>query len=275
MEYTKLAFRIKSQEQSELLMALLSELPFESFEEVDNALHAFIKSKEFEHSKLLEIINEYEGINNIEFTETKIPATNWNEVWERNFSPIYINDLWSIRANFHESLNTKNEIIINPKMSFGTGHHATTKMMIEFMSDMNFMTKTVFDFGAGTGILSIMAFKLGALKVVALDHEEWAYRNAEENFETNSCTKIENHLGTIESLPTQKYDMILANINKNVLIESAIQLEKSSYSDTILLLSGILDSDQSDIISIFSALNFSVEEVKTNLQWCAIKFIKL
>lgn len=274
MNYIQVEFTLIHPEQSDVLMALLTQAGFESFEEKHPILLAFIAEKDFSESVVQEILEEYEHLKGIQYTTLSIAPTNWNAVWESNFQPILLNQHWSVRAGFHEPLKTTHEIVINPKMSFGTGHHATTKMMMLLMENMPFVSKKVFDYGAGTGILSIMAAKLGARTIFSIDHEEWAFRNATENYQTNGCAFVENHCGSIELVKDKKFDIILANINKNVLLESAQALKESSYSDTILLLSGILEEDQQDILSTFNALNFKEMEIAADSPWCAIKLIQ-
>lgn len=275
MEYIKIGFNNINPEKAEIMMAVLSELPFDSFEESETDLFAFIKSSDYDRAALVDLIGQYEVLSDIQFDETIIPATNWNAVWESNFEPIQINDFWSVRATFHSPLSTKNEIIINPKMSFGTGHHATTFMMMGLMHEIDFTNKTVFDFGSGTGILSIMASKLGASKVVALDHEEWAYHNAIENATLNHCDNIECMMGEINLVQQQKFDVILANINKNVLLETVSKIATACHTNTILLLSGILEDDVADIRNAYEVAGFNIEIIKTHHQWCAIKLIKI
>lgn len=274
MNYTQVEFTLIHPEQSDVLMALLTQIGFESFEEKYPLLLAFIVEKDFSESAVKSIIENHAFLSGIQYTTESIAPTNWNAVWESNFQPILLNQHWSVRAGFHEPLHTTHEIVINPKMSFGTGHHATTKMMMLLMEKINFKDKSVFDYGAGTGILSIMAAKLGARPIFSIDHEEWAFRNATENYQTNGCAYVENHCGSIELVKDKKFDIILANINKNVLLESAQALKESSYSDTILLLSGILEEDQRDILSTFNALNFKEIEIVADSPWCAIKLIQ-
>lgn len=274
MEYIKIGFHNIDREKAEIMMAVMSELPFDSFEEGDTDLFAFIKSNEYDRAALENAIDQYEVLSGIQFNETIIPPTNWNAVWERNFEPIQLNEVWSVRATFHQPLATQHEIIINPKMSFGTGHHATTFMMMELMHDIDFNNKQVFDFGSGTAILSIMASKLGASKVLALDHEEWAYHNAIENAALNQCNNIACCKGEIEQIAQQKFDTVLANINKNVLLDTSAKLASACHENSILLLSGILEDDVADIQKAYEAVGFKIENIQTRHQWCAIKLIK-
>src|SRR6187397_408555 len=187
MDYIKITFADLQPEQKEILIAQLADAGYEGFEEKDNSLDAFINSKGFDTVILKEISFKYQT----PYTKEKIAETNWNQVWESNFEPVIVNDYVAIRADFHKPItNTKFEIVITPKMSFGTGHHATTYMMIEQMRCIDFTNKKVFDFGTGTGILAILASKLGASSVTAIDIDEWSIKNAEENFQKNNIQSV-------------------------------------------------------------------------------------
>jgi ribosomal protein L11 methyltransferase len=174
-----------TEEEQEILISLLSDFGATGFEQTDKEVIAYFDENNFESYEVNEIIKAYT------FTTAHIKEQNWNEVWERNFQPVVINNFCSVRAEFHPPASgVEHEIIITPKMSFGTGHHATTYMMIEQMKDIAFENKTVFDFGTGTGLLSILAEKLGAARVSAIDVDEWSITNARENIEKNNCSKL-------------------------------------------------------------------------------------
>jgi ribosomal protein L11 methyltransferase len=182
------------------------------------------------------------------FIKTVIKATNWNQLWESNFQPVVVDDFAGIRASFHEPIKgVRYEIVITPKMSFGTGHHATTCLMIRQMCEIIFSGKTVMDFGTGTGILSILAEKMGAASIIAIDNDEWSITNATENLEKNICSKIK--VEKADSAAGEKsYDIILANINKNVIIDNLSTLVKQLEPGGILVLSGLLASDEAAIL---------------------------
>jgi ribosomal protein L11 methyltransferase len=191
-EYIQIEFSEISIKQAEILIAVLSGSGFEGFEEEANNLKAFIRANDFDETILDRVILQF----NTPFSKSIIKETNRNQLWESNFQPVVIEDLilrkrWvSIRADFHKPIaGVEHEIIITPKMSFGTGHHATTCMMIQQMSEIDFKGKTVFDFGTGTGILSILAEKSGATKIVAIDNDEWSIKNAAQNLQLNNCYK--------------------------------------------------------------------------------------
>jgi ribosomal protein L11 methyltransferase len=183
-----------------------------------------------------------------------------------------MDDFVAIRADFHEPIkNVQHEIIITPKMSFGTGHHATTGLMMQQMRQINFRNKSVFDFGTGTGILSILAEKLGANNIVAVDIDDWSIANAEENFYRNTCKRIQ--LLKTDSLPgNQQFDIILANINKNVLIENILSLATQLSAKGSLLLSGLLTTDETDMLAETGRLSLILREKKVKDDWICLKF---
>src|SRR5918995_4444294 len=186
--YIQIKFQNISQEQSDILIAQLTEIGFEGFEEEESRLKAFIASTNFDE-KLLQNISTPQQLV---FSKTIIEQTNWNRVWESNFDPVIVDDFVAVRAEFHEPIkDVEFEIVITPKMSFGTGHHATTYMMMQQMREIDFANKTVFDFGTGTGVLAILAEKLGAKTVLAIDNDTWSIENAYENIKRNNCTAIE------------------------------------------------------------------------------------
>lgn len=267
MDYIKITFADLQPEQKEILIAQLADAGYEGFEEADNSLDAFINKKDFDKSLLNEISYKYQT----PFTTEKIAATNWNKIWESNFEPVIIEDYVAIRADFHKPVtNTKFEIVITPKMSFGTGHHATTYMMISLMKEINFNGKPVLDFGTGTGILAIVAEKNGAEKIYAIDNDDWSIANAEENFKKNNCQKI--FLKKASDASSQlKFDIILANINKNVILENFEVLKDQLKNDGTLLLSGLLENDREEILQRANELNLNVQKELTRNNWIAIQ----
>lgn len=257
-KYIQLQFDNLEPDQCEIIIAILSDLNFEGFEENERSLKAFINEAELNEEALQETLTNFD----LKYSKSIIEETNWNEVWESNFQPVVIDDICAIRADFHKPIKgVKNEIIITPKMSFGTGHHATTYMMIQMMDKLNFENKLVFDYGTGTGILAIFAEKLGAKKIIAIDNEEWSINNALENKERNHAEKIDVYLS--EEIPTNsQFDIILANINKHVILDSLENLSKQLIPGGNILLSGFLPEDEEDILA--KANNFNLF-LKTNL----------
>ncbi len=229
----------------EELIALLSDADFDAFEERENELLAFIKEEDFDISKLEQILASYK----LAYTRSIIEDRNWNAYWESNFEPVIVDDFCAIRADFHKPLeNVKYEIIITPKMSFGTGHHATTYMMIKEMSKLNFAGMQTADFGTGTGVLAILAEKLGSDFVWAIDNDDWSIENSRENIERNDCNKI--FIEKADSFKAkQQFDIILANINKSVILQNVDGLLFGLTKGGKLLLSGLLKEDENDILS--------------------------
>jgi ribosomal protein L11 methyltransferase len=270
MNYIELDIEIIDAEIGELIIAELSEIGFTGFDESENMIKAFIGEKDFNEEELQSIIQKY----NLQYKKNIVENQNWNELWESNFQPVIVDDFVAVRANFHYTIkNVEHEIIITPKMSFGTGHHATTFMMMQLMKELDFNNKTVFDFGTGTGILAILAEKLGAEKIAAIDNDDWCIENSLENIATNSCTKI--HItknNTAET--TQSFNIILANINKNIIADNVKFLLSSLNSNGSILFSGLLQSDEDDILKLVQ--NFGVKHIKTLQRdaWIAMFFKK-
>lgn len=266
--FIQVSFNHIEPEQSDVLIAHLSEAGYEGFEENSKNLKAFIPEQNFDRALLQQIIAEY----NFEFDEQLIPEQNWNEVWESNFQPVVVDDFVFIRADFHEPVaGVEHEIIITPKMSFGTGHHATTYMMMQLMRYIDFKGKNIFDFGTGTGVLAILAEKLGAASVIAIDNDDWSITNTAENLERNQCSAVK--LQKAESVTGPgKYDIILANINKNVILDNLSSLVAHLSPNGILLLSGLLEEDEADILKAASSFPvvFNVKQTRNN--WLALRF---
>jgi ribosomal protein L11 methyltransferase len=265
--YIQIQFSNISSEQAGVLVALLTETGFEGFEEGEGVLRAFISSDQLDIDGLNSISKELQ----LEYEQTVIQETNWNTVWESNFEPVVVDDFAGIRASFHPPLaSVQHEIIITPKMSFGTGHHATTYMMISQMRSVNFAGRKVLDFGTGTGILAILADKLGAAAVLGIDNDEWSIRNAMENIDANSCGAVEILPGN--SLPTGRvFDVILANINKHVILDQFPALVNSLEKGGILLLSGLLKEDEDDIFRKMAAYSLHLIQTDVRSNWLCVK----
>jgi ribosomal protein L11 methyltransferase len=244
MNTIQISIRASEQEQ-EILIGLLSDLGANGFEQKEDYLLAYFPETNFNSYEVNELVKNYNH------TIQTIPEQNWNAVWESNFSTVIVEDFCAVRADFHEPVQgVKHEIIITPKMSFGTGHHATTYMMMHQMKNMDFTGKKVFDFGTGTGILSILAEKLGAEKVFAIDVDDWSIRNAGENVLKNNCSRISLALTSV--LPSDPFDIILANINRNVILQYMDQLKKLLPDNGFILFSGLLVQDEKDVMSAAS-----------------------
>lgn len=270
MDY--LEFKITCAEDfREILIAELAEIGFDSFLETETGLDAYAPEVDFNREAYEQVIENYRDAAQIKVTEGKMPKVNWNEEWEKNYDPIAVDDLVYVRASFHESQpGFRHEIVINPKMSFGTGHHATTYQVLRLQGEINHQGKRVLDVGSGTGILAIMAHLLGAKEVEAFDIDDWCVDNGNENFDLNGLT-TRMGLGTIRQVnPQGSFDIVLANINKNVLLD-----ELKIYSDLLisggyLLLSGFYTEDIDDLVQ--EAKKHSLELLKTSSKdnWAAL-----
>ena len=246
MNYLQFDFEVQDDEQLEKLVALLSDQGFEGFEEEPQLLKAFIAEHLFKQAEFTQVIEIFE---NLAYQKYTVENVNWNKQWEEGFQPVLVDDFVGIRATFHTPMEgVLHEIIITPKMSFGTGHHATTYLMIQQMQRLDFKGKLVLDFGTGTGVLAILASKLGASNVFAIDYDEWSITNTLENIEQNACTNI--RIAQMDTLPIEeKFDIILANINLNVILPNLKSIVLDSFSGTSVLLSGFLKENESLVIA--------------------------
>jgi ribosomal protein L11 methyltransferase len=275
MDYTEVRF-YNDVSLNEAIIAWLGENDFDMFEERNDGVNAYIDSKLFKAENLKSILASIPGSEqNIRFETSFIKDQNWNVKWESNFEPVSIGKQVYIRAPFHATQpEFQYEIIIEPKMSFGTGHHATTSLMIRMMLDVDFKNKRVLDMGCGTGILSILADKLGASNVMAIDIEEWAYKNSLENIEQNHATNVEVHRGDAALLRGKSFDFILANINRNILLSDMPFYSASLKSGGGILLSGILTEDKKVISERASDCDLKYINEANENNWLAIHFIK-
>ena len=253
-------------EANEELIAFLSTQFYDAFEEEGEILKAFIKEEYFDENQLRDILAPYL----VSFSKTIIEEKNWNEVWESNFSPVIVDDFCVIRAEFHPMFQAIEHVInITPKMSFGTGHHATTYLMIQQMSKIDFKGKKVADFGTGTGVLAILAEKMGGENIVAIDYDDWSIENSKENFQRNDCKNIK--LEKADTFPSSdEFDIILANINKNVIQDNATNLSTSVKNNGLLLLSGLLKEDENPIVDTFITKGFYHQHTVEKNNWICI-----
>ncbi|MBL7739826.1 MAG: 50S ribosomal protein L11 methyltransferase [Chitinophagaceae bacterium] len=267
-KYVQIEFVAVSTEQKNILIATLAASGFEGFEENDTALKAFIP----ENVCSISLVNEIADRLQVSFNKTVIEETNWNEVWESNFDPVIVDDFVAVRAEFHEpAKGVEHEIVITPKMSFGTGHHATTHMMVQQMRLIDFRNKTVFDFGTGTGVLAILAEKLGAKEVLAIDIDEWSIENANENIRRNHCSRISLQKAASVNVDNS-FDVILANINKNVILDNFSTMVNSLNPGGILLLSGLLPEDKDDIFRKNEEYSLHLIRTDVRANWLCIKY---
>lgn len=273
MNYIEVKISIPEEKEamSEILIAFMAEQGFESFSEEKGQLLAYITEDLYEPENTGMLMYAY----GLKFTTKIIPQQNWNEEWEKNFDPTIVEDLLSIKAPFHnQDFKTQHTIIIEPKMSFGTGHHATTWMMCKLMAEFDFSESSVLDYGCGTGILAIYSSLLGASDIIAVDIDEWAYLNTIENAERNKTSEITTIKGDITMVPERKYDFIFANINLNVLKKDIPFLSKCMNKNSIILFSGFLNNELPQIVKVCSENGlFFVKELQKD-NWTACIFNK-
>ena len=279
MEYLEVNFKITpvSENTNESLTAFLAEFGYDSFMDTDTGLKAYVKADQYNETDLVELLSNdaFQKIK-IKFTSSKIPDQNWNAVWEAGFKSVIINDKCIIRAPFHEKQNKyKYDIIIEPKMSFGTGHHETTSLMIEEILKLNLNGKEVLDMGSGTGVLAILASKKGAKKILAVDTDDWAFLNSVENIKRNNIENIDVVKGDVSVIKDNTFNLIIANINRNVLLNDIKHYANSLKSGGILLLSGIYLNDMKSIMIECMNNGFKFDTVKEKNDWVAARFIKL
>jgi ribosomal protein L11 methyltransferase len=259
---------IETSELQEVLIALLADLGFEGFEQEEKLLRAYIPEGRFDLVTTESLLKQY-GVTGI---IRRIGARNWNEEWEKSFQPVVVGEFCAIRAQFHDPVpGVRHELIITPKMSFGTGHHATTRLMLEAMERLDLRGRRVLDFGTGTGVLAIMAEKLGAAEVVAIDHDEWSIANANENTAANGCSRIRVVMGDKVGNFPGGFDLILANINKHVIIDQLVALRQQLAPGGVILLSGLLEDDFEEIDNQAQKNNLSITLKMTKSTWICLK----
>lgn len=257
----------------EILIAELGYAGFESFVETENGVTAYIQKNDW-NSNILNDINILESTEfNISYQFNDIEQTNWNQEWEKNFNPIVVDNTCSVRAPFHEKPNTAYDIVIEPKMSFGTGHHETTHMMIQHILKNNFTNKSVLDMGCGTGVLAILAEMKGAKPIDAVDYDNWCYLNSIENVTRNNAKQITVIEGDASVLKNKKYDVIIANINRNILLQDLSTYTSCLNKNGMLFLSGFYVQDIPIIQETCEKLMLKFEEKLERNNWVALKFL--
>lgn len=272
MNYLKLALNAK-EDVSELLIAYLADYEFNGFSEEEEGLVAYIDEQNYtaELQDHLEILKEQ---YNLSIEQSLIKDQNWNAQWEADYEPVLVDDFCAVRATFHAPIEkVKHEIVVTPKMSFGTGHHATTYMMMKQMEALSFGEKEVFDYGCGTGVLAILAHQLGAGSLDAVDIDHWAYENTLENTEINNCQNaIEVYCGEIDAVPMRQYDFVLANINRNVILHTMEAMAKRLNKGGYLLTSGFLEADIDLVCQEAVKHGLKLERLMKREQWRCILF---
>ena len=256
----------------DMMIAELADLGFDGFEETETGLLSYIALAGFDGeltSGLEELVNRY----GLTYTSNAIDKQNWNALWESNFEPVLVDDFVGVRANFHDSFNgaVEHDIIITPKMSFGTGHHGTTYSVMQLMRGIDFANKSVFDFGTGTGLLAILAHKLGAVDILAVDNDDWCIENASENIVVNNTQSIEIHKVDNAKL-NKKFNIIIANINKNIILDNLAFLAEATVPGGVVLLSGLLVEDEPEIESACAALGWKHQKTRIRNNWIALHY---
>jgi ribosomal protein L11 methyltransferase len=276
MKYIEVDIEIeKSEVFSDIVVARLNEIEFETFLENENGVRCYIQAILFDKKKLDIELDKIKKFTKLNFNINHVAQKNWNEEWEKNFKPVQINSNCLIRSEFHKNNgNFKDEIIITPKMSFGTGHHETTFLMINELYNLDLNDKSILDMGSGTGVLSIVASKNGAKQVVGVDIDEWAFQNSIDNAKLNNTENISFLHGDIKLIENQDFDIILANINRNI-IEKDIEEYYNLLSDKgDLLISGFLVEDVDFIINLSINNRFNVINKKNKGQWSMVHLRK-
>lgn len=276
MNYIEVVVITADELNASLLMDEMADAGFESFVENDQGFSAYIPEKDFSEAKLKAFQYFLQGTMGISWK--MVPEQNWNAEWEKNFEPVTVDDFCSIRAPFHDPIpNMKYEIVIEPKMSFGTGHHETTSNMIRLMSGLDLKGKTVLDMGCGTAVLAILAGMMGAEAITAIDNDEWAYNNSIENIERNSMNHVTIMLGDaslLETFPAESFDVVLANINRNILLRDMAAYARVLKQGGILLLSGFYSSDRPMIVEHCKQFSITEERFITLNDWVALASTK-
>ena len=297
-EYIQIAFDFNDQDQFDILVAQLADLGFEGFneEEAATGINNGVGMSSIlgaaaglgtgaGHCKTFMLVNDFElnGVENeleiifnkhgLTYSKSIIKEQNWNALWESNFEPVRVGDFVGIKAHFHPSFEpaVQYEIKITPKMSFGTGHHATTFSVMQLMEHMNFKGKTVYDFGTGTGVLAILAEKLGASEVLAVDNDDWCIENANENIQTNDSSVIK--VQKVESaFQNTQFEVVLANVNRHIIEANMVELTQVAKPTAHLVLSGLLMEDQQDMVKLAGENGWNFIKAQPLNGWVSILF---
>jgi ribosomal protein L11 methyltransferase len=255
-----------------MLIAMLSDIGFNGFEESESELLAYADEEGYDTAGLDSVARTL----GITYETETLTHQNWNALWESNFQPVIVDDICTIRAHFHDiNVDTPYEIVITPKMSFGTGHHATTQLMMIQMNSLEFKGKSVLDFGTGTGVLAIFAEMLGAESIVAIDNDEWSVENAIENAGRNNCSRITVKKASIEGVPFGENDIILANINRHILLQYMGEMYGRLSEQGHIVMSGLLTTDKDVIINAAIAEGFKFVNESSIDNWIALLFCKM
>jgi len=263
--------------QKDLLISSLAEIGYDTFEDIDQGFAAYIPAAILDIQALETLLLAETSGFDLAYTVEEVEDKNWNTLWESNFQPIVVDDACYVRATFHAPRpDMPYEIVIDPKMSFGTGHHQTTSMMLSYILENKFTDKDVLDMGCGTGILAILAVKRGAKSVLAVDYDDVCVASVEENKVLNDTPKITSALGSKEVLEGRLFDIVLANINRNILLDQLDQYSQSTRDGGVLYVSGFYAVDDLLILrNKAESVGFSYESMKVLDAWCSAKFNKI
>jgi ribosomal protein L11 methyltransferase len=268
--YIKISFPVTDEEQQEILLALLSEEGYDGFEETGNELNAYIIEDAYNEEQLNQLVQPF----GVEYTKEVIAPKNWNAEWESSYEPVIVDEFVAVRANFHQPITTvQHEIVITPKMSFGTGHHATTWQVMKLMQSLDFNNKTVFDFGCGTAVLAILAEKSGASSVLAVDNDDWCIENSIENVDANDCKNITVQKADVPSI--QQFDIILANINRHILLQYMPTMAASLTANGYIIISGFYKEENQLLIDAAKAHQLNLITSSDRNNWSALLFQKV
>jgi len=275
MDYIEFSLHLLPGHQPDILMAQLADLGFESFLEPEEGILGYVRQDLFDPDVFLPTLNEMVTKGILLYRYTTIPGQNWNAVWESNYDPVVIDNKCMVRAPFHEPVNGMPiDIVISPKMSFGTAHHETTTLMARALMEENPAGQRVLDMGCGTGILAILACKLGAHEVVAIDNDEWAFANAIENIEINNTSCISVLRGEAADIPLLPFNLVMANINRNILLCDMAIYTKALVPSGTLLISGFYEEDLEPIQIEASRAGLRFVSIRAENKWVAAKFVK-
>jgi ribosomal protein L11 methyltransferase len=262
--------------EREILVARLAEIGFEGFIEQEDQVLAYIASENFSDQSFSSLIDDLAALGmKVQYVFHETPEQNWNEEWEKRFEPVVIKEKVLIRAPFHHSGDDLPcTLIIEPKMSFGTGHHYTTRLMIEAMMNMDLSGKKVLDMGCGTGVLGIYACKMGAASVLGIDNDQWAYENTLENIEKNTAREMEVSFGDVRVLPDVAFDVVLANITRNILVRDLPEYNRHLATGGYLLVSGFLAEDVQFVLNAAYGCGLEHLETAEIFNWISLSFRK-
>ncbi|MES2418585.1 MAG: 50S ribosomal protein L11 methyltransferase [Bacteroidota bacterium] len=278
MNYIQVAFSFNELQeyQHDLLIAEMADIGFDTFEDTATGFDAFIMANRFNETELNDVLMGFADELQYTYQIKKIESQNWNEAWEKNFSPLHISDDCYVRATFHEAQpQYRYEIVIDPKMAFGTGHHQTTTMMMQYILESEVADKLILDMGAGTGILGILASKRGAKQVIAIDNDEVCYQSAIENAALNQIDNLTSLCGSKEAIPALSFDLIFANINRNILLDQISAYAAVLKDNGEIFFSGFYENPDLAIIKEHcAAFKLTLVDQKKIDDWVAARFVK-